>query len=340
MYIFIFLLGIIGSAQDLSEGLNIQLSFQYAPKEIMSDGKHWYRFVRSLKPPHKVIAYAYKHSTIEMKVPAELLDEPHKLHLLNRNEQQAYLEDLFQRLGTKTIQYGDRNYSFYRVKVLSPGILCCSNRKANLEGYIALDSLSPYLRIEGVEKTDVILAEDRLAHRSPREDNFTAAAEGSDWYEDLEPTAETDSDQLEISEEDIIEYANSPLVNQMILYGLKVYRDSSLSLCYAYVKQMLSDGGGLISLYPGGSIAYHATKELPKAGFVDLLDNPYYQDLIQEPEQAPRGSVLVYRRRNRPGHIEIRTRDGFLSDYYSSKPITKTKNGALYSLESVFIKKL
>jgi hypothetical protein len=40
---------------------------------------------------------------------------------------------------------------------------------------------------------------------------------------------------------------------------------------------------------------------------------------LKNPYKAPIGAVLVYGGRG-AGHVEIRTSDGFVSDYFSTKP--------------------
>ena len=52
--------------------------------------------------------------------------------------------------------------------------------------------------------------------------------------------------------------------------------------------------------------------------FVDLL---FFRPLpVRDPYLAPIGSVLVYGSRRAAGHIEFRTRDGFVSDFKSKTP--------------------
>ena len=49
---------------------------------------------------------------------------------------------------------------------------------------------------------------------------------------------------------------------------------------------------------------------------------------VRDPYAAPVGAVLVYGNRYR-GHVEIRTKDGFVSDYHS-------KNRCFYPLLAVY----
>jgi hypothetical protein len=41
---------------------------------------------------------------------------------------------------------------------------------------------------------------------------------------------------------------------------------------------------------------------------------------VNDPYQAPVGSVLVYNANRAAGHVEIRTKDGFVSDFRSKTP--------------------
>lgn len=88
-------------------------------------------------------------------------------------------------------------------------------------------------------------------------------------------------------------------------------RESSSNYCWRYVKRALVAADAVDS-YPDTRLAKHAATELPKEyGFKKLrVSNPY---------KAPVGAVLVYGGRG-AGHVEIRTRSGFVSDYYSEKP--------------------
>lgn len=78
--------------------------------------------------------------------------------------------------------------------------------------------------------------------------------------------------------------------------------------CWHYVKHALFSAG-IISSYPKTAYAAEAGDELTHSyGFRRLP--------IHDPYAAPVGAVLVYRNGIR-GHVEIRTKDGFVSDYHS-----------------------
>lgn len=82
--------------------------------------------------------------------------------------------------------------------------------------------------------------------------------------------------------------------------------------CWRYVKQALL-AAGVVDEYPGTVYARQAGGELTRNhGFVRL-------EGITCPFEAPVGSVLVYGGRG-PGHVEFRTRDGFVSDFRSERP--------------------
>lgn len=88
-------------------------------------------------------------------------------------------------------------------------------------------------------------------------------------------------------------------------------RAHSTSRCWHYVKDALV-AANVVSSRPETAYAKQAASELTnKYGFKKLN--------INNPMKAPVGSVLVYGGRD-AGHVEIRTRTGFVSDFFSLKP--------------------
>ena len=86
----------------------------------------------------------------------------------------------------------------------------------------------------------------------------------------------------------------------------------SKSRCWHYVKEALM-ASGVIDQRPTTALAKQAANELvSKYGFKKLP--------IRDPFQAPLGSVLVYNARGSAGHVEIRTKNGFVSDFRSKTP--------------------
>jgi hypothetical protein len=86
----------------------------------------------------------------------------------------------------------------------------------------------------------------------------------------------------------------------------------SRSRCWQYVKEALL-ASGIISSYPKTAYAKEAGQELVKNyGFKKLS--------VRDPFKAPVGSVLVYGASKAAGHVEIRTKDGFVSDFRSKIP--------------------
>lgn len=82
--------------------------------------------------------------------------------------------------------------------------------------------------------------------------------------------------------------------------------------CWHAVKEALVASGAIDSR-PKTALAKQAADELvTNYGFKKLA--------VRDPYQAPIGSVLVYGARRAAGHVEIRTRDGFVSDFRSKKP--------------------
>lgn len=123
----------------------------------------------------------------------------------------------------------------------------------------------------------------------------------------------------------------------------------SRHLCYKYVKVALAMGeysgeAGKLGAIPlrkiyGEDWAREAGSQLARDGWVDVTES-----LFGDPLLAAAGDVIVYEqvnrtvnindatgriditmtRVNRPGHIEIRTYDGFISDYWKARPVGRS----------------
>jgi hypothetical protein len=86
----------------------------------------------------------------------------------------------------------------------------------------------------------------------------------------------------------------------------------SRSRCWHYVKDALLASGAIDSR-PKTAYARDAAQELvSNYGFKRLS--------VNDPFSAPVGSVLVYGTSRTVGHVEIRTKDGFVSDFRSKTP--------------------
>ena len=82
--------------------------------------------------------------------------------------------------------------------------------------------------------------------------------------------------------------------------------------CWHYVKEALV-ASGAVSSYPKTVNAKDAGKELVSSyGFKKLS--------VRDPYKAPVGSVLVYNNKRGAGHVEMRTKSGFASDFRSKIP--------------------
>jgi hypothetical protein len=82
--------------------------------------------------------------------------------------------------------------------------------------------------------------------------------------------------------------------------------------CWRYVKDALL-AAGAVNSRPKTVYAKQAAEELVRNfGFTRLS--------VRDPYAAPVGSVLVYGGRKSAGHVEIRTKDGFVSDFKSRVP--------------------
>ena len=86
----------------------------------------------------------------------------------------------------------------------------------------------------------------------------------------------------------------------------------SRSLCWHYVKDALL-ASGVIDSRPKTEYARDAAQELvANYGFKKLP--------VRDPFAAPVGSVLVYGPSRAAGHVELRTKNGFVSDFRSPTP--------------------
>ena len=82
--------------------------------------------------------------------------------------------------------------------------------------------------------------------------------------------------------------------------------------CWHYVKEALV-ASGVVEGRPKTALAKQAGDEL-------VRDYGFKKLPISDPFKAPLGSVLVYKARGAAGHVEIRTKDGFVSDFRSKTP--------------------
>jgi hypothetical protein len=89
-------------------------------------------------------------------------------------------------------------------------------------------------------------------------------------------------------------------------------RAHSLSKCWHFVKEALV-AAGVVSSRPKTVLAKQAGQE--------LVNNYGFKKLpVSDPYQAPVGAVLVYGASRAAGHVEIRTANGFVSDFRSKTP--------------------
>ena len=96
--------------------------------------------------------------------------------------------------------------------------------------------------------------------------------------------------------------------------------------CWRYVKEALLAAGAVDS-YPQTALARQAGDELVRRyGFTRLS--------TRDPYQAPIGSVLVYGTGRGPGHVEIRTSRGFVSDFRTPTPSRRPLIGIYAKVET------
>jgi len=92
--------------------------------------------------------------------------------------------------------------------------------------------------------------------------------------------------------------------------------------CWRYVKEALL-AAGAVSSYPKTNYACEAGKEL-------VRDYGFKKLAVRDPYAAPIGAVIVYGKGSHgAGHVEIRTANGFVSDY-------RSKNRCYYPVLAVY----
>lgn len=89
-------------------------------------------------------------------------------------------------------------------------------------------------------------------------------------------------------------------------------RAHSKSRCWRYVKEALMASGAVDSR-PKTALAKQAGEEL-------VRDYGFKKLPIRDPYAAPLGAVIVYTARGAAGHVEIRTKTGFVSDFRAKTP--------------------
>lgn len=109
-----------------------------------------------------------------------------------------------------------------------------------------------------------------------------------------------------------VDRKTSPQLVQAATIAQERANAHSRRLCWRYVKEALLRSGAVNS-YPTSTEAKDAGQELVQNyGFKKLA--------VNDPFKAPVGSVLVYGAQKAAGHVEIRTKDGFVSDFRSKTP--------------------
>lgn len=98
----------------------------------------------------------------------------------------------------------------------------------------------------------------------------------------------------------------------------------SRSRCWHYVKD---------ALLASGVIDSRPKTELARDAALELVNNYGFKRLsVTDPFAAPVGSVLVYGTARSVGHVEIRTKDGFVSDFRSPTPSKRPLMGVYAKL--------
>lgn len=142
------------------------------------------------------------------------------------------------------------------------------------------------------------------------------------------------SENLTPIEKRIKQYSEDPRVALMIKKaqdGTHIRRDRNRNIisrnknpnisshhCYMHVKIAMDD---FVTVPMVKIPAKEAGPELKANGFVNLMEDPEMRSKIRAPSDAPYGAILVYAGKG-AGHIEIKGKNEYVSDYTSDVPVT------------------
>ena len=115
-------------------------------------------------------------------------------------------------------------------------------------------------------------------------------------------------EKLKLAKVDL--HLNPTLAKAATIAQERAYAHSK-SKCWRYVKQALV-AAGAVSSYPKTALAKQAGDEL-------VRDYGFSKLPVNDPYAAPIGAVLVYGGKG-AGHVEIRNKTGFVSDFRADKP--------------------
>lgn len=139
---------------------------------------------------------------------------------------------------------------------------------------------------------------------------------------------------------EVMKYSDSRQVSETINFALENRRRRKAGKCYKYVKDALL-AGNLVIERPPSIYGKYAADDLKQQGFVDMMEDHRYRDLIKSPKDAPKGAILVYREKGSPkaaGHVEQKT-DWDVSGGYVSDFLHEYHDGmSNYELTAVMIK--
>lgn len=163
----------------------------------------------------------------------------------------------------------------------------------------------------------------------------------SQWNGHFNTQRKVASDSAHLTQEDIINYSKRSDVLKMVSTAMATARGrGSSGQCLDYVLRALNSSGVAPRWWASGQAsdynmyAKYSIPHLEERNFLNLLS----AESTLSAEDAPVGSILVYSGRSPTsncrdgssraspekdcGHIEIRTENGYVSDFYSTQPIT------------------
>lgn len=121
---------------------------------------------------------------------------------------------------------------------------------------------------------------------------------------------------------EVVKYSDSSQVSESIHFAIVNKLREKAGKCWKYVKDAIL-AGSLVTERPSSIYGKAAAGDLEQQGFINMMDDPRYKDLIKSPKDAPKGAILVYKDKGSPkaaGHAEIKTdwgtNGGYVSDFF------------------------
>ncbi|MFM6929147.1 MAG: hypothetical protein ACKOX6_11825 [Bdellovibrio sp.] len=136
---------------------------------------------------------------------------------------------------------------------------------------------------------------------------------------------------------EVMKYSEGKDVASAIAFAMKKKYAKSQAYCYRSVKRALV-ASGIVEEYPPGEHAKQAVNDLKDQGLINMLEHSKYKKLLQTPDDAPKGAILVYANNTKEsGDTQIKTdwgsESGFVNDFYSNNSFLESPKARRYDRE-------